>query len=397
MRDVSLESVPMVPAGALLALPPRLVIDLRSPAEYAEDHLPGACNVPLLDDLERALIGTLYARRSPRTAFEEAGERVRARIGGFTARVAELAGWEVPAVDLEARVERLTAPGIERLEQELVPESCDSVPRGAVVFCCWRGGLRSRCVVAFLRALGLEAVGLLGGYRSYRRMVRGELEAWRAPPSFVLRGLTGVGKTLVLRELERRRPEWVVDLEGCAGHRSSILGGVGLCPASQKLFETRLAARIRRGFAGACVLEGESRKVGDVVLLSSVWQALVSGCALELVTTRERRIRVLVEDYLAAPGSRGELARALPFIEERLGARRWKGVLVALLEARREEELVALLFERYYDPLYRHSEKSWHPEARFDSTDPARAALAIERWIEARLSPVARHPLRAGL
>ena len=105
--------------------------------------------------------------------------------------------------------------------------------------------MRSKSVVAFLQELGLSrALALEGGYRSYRAVVRAELAAWRPPASFVLRGLTGVGKTLVLRELEELRPLWTIDLEGLAGHRSSILGMVGLRPVSQKRFESRLAARL---------------------------------------------------------------------------------------------------------------------------------------------------------
>jgi len=187
-----------------------------------------------------------------------------------------------------------------------------------------------------------------------------------------------------LRELERLRPGWTLDLEACAGHRSSILGGVGLRPVSQKRFESRVAERIARGFPGPCVLEGESRKVGDIVLPASLWRAIDGGTALELRAQPERRIRVLIEDYLAAPGNRAELAQALPFIEQRLGPRRWQGALVALLEGGREAELVEVLLERYYDPLYRHSEEGRSYAASFDASEPTRAAEEIASWIEAR-------------
>src|SRR5262245_14667396 len=240
MTSAALFPVPMAAAAEVLEHRPRRLIDLRSPAEFAADRLPGALGVPLFDDLERALIGTLYARRSPQVAFEEAGARTRAKIAVFTARLAELCGWQLTACDLEQRVERLTALGIARLERELALAPARPGP-GSVVLYCWRGGLRSRSVVAFLRGLGREDVlGLEGGYRAYRQEVRERIEAWRAPPSFVLRGLTGVGKTLVLRAVAELRPEWALDLEGMAGHRSSILGMVGLEPASQKLFESRL-------------------------------------------------------------------------------------------------------------------------------------------------------------
>lgn len=395
MASGTLLHVPMATAAALLDQRPRHLIDLRSPVEFAEDHLPGAVNVPLFDDLERALIGTLYARKSPEAAFEEARARTRARIAAFTAEIAERCGWELPALDLEQRVEGLAAFGIARLERELASHPSEPTP-GSVVLYCWRGGLRSRSVVTLLRGIGREEVlGIEGGYRAYRQQVRGRIEAWCAPPSFVLRGLTGVGKTLVLRELARLRPEWALDLEAMAGHRSSILGMVGLEPASQKLFESRLAERFGRGFGGTCVIEGESRKVGDLILPESVWRALDGGVALQLTAQPARRVRVLLEDYLVSPTSRAELARQLPFIETRLGSR-WNGELVAMLASGREAELVELLLQRYYDPLYGHSERGRRYAASFDSTDPRVAAAEIVSWIERELASARTRPPAAG-
>lgn len=373
----------MAQAEAILDHRPRLLIDLRSPAEFAEDHLPGALNVPLFDDLERALIGTLYARSSPADAFAAGRARTLAKIATFTHEIAELSGWSVPALDLEQRVASLTSSGIERLERELALAPATVTPASVVMY-CWRGGLRSRAVIAFLRGLGREEVlGIEGGYRAYRRCVRARVRDWQAPPSFVLRGLTGVGKTLVLRALAQLRPEWTLDLEAMAGHRSSILGMVGLEPASQKLFESRLAARCARGFGGVCVVEGESRKVGNLILPEPVWHAIDRGVGLELTAERARRVRVLLEDYLVGESSRAELARQLPFIEARLGPR-WSGELVALLETGREAQLVELLLERYYDPLYRHSESGRSYAVRFDATDPQAAAAGIAHWIEER-------------
>ena len=373
----------MIPAGEVRAHPPRLLVDLRSPGEFAEDHLPGALNVPLFDDAERALIGTLYARQSPAEAFAEGARRTRAKIAALVGELARLAGWELAGEGLEARVEALCAHGIGGLERELAP-SAGAVTPGMVVLYCWRGGLRSRSMVAFLRALGrADVCGIEGGYRSYRADVRARIEGWSAPEGFVLRGLTGVGKTLVLRELAHLWPAWVLDLELLAGHRSSILGMVGLEPASQKLFESRLAARLEAGLGPVCVVEGESRKVGDIELPRPVWRVIDAGVALELVAPTARRVTVLCDDYLASPESRAELARQLPFIEARLGPE-FAGQLVALLAAGRERELVELLLARYYDPLYRHSETGRSYQASFETSDPRASAAAIAHWIEAR-------------
>lgn len=384
MSDARLSlALPSVAPAAVLAARAPVVIDLRSPKEFAEDHLPGAVNVPLFDDVERAVIGTLYVQRSPEDAFAEARERTRSRIAALVARIAELASFTVPAVDLEARVEALTAKGIAGMEGELTTVPVDELEDAAVVLHCWRGGLRSRSVVALLRELGLtRALALEGGYKAYRAEVRRRLQAWQSPASYVLRGLTGVGKTLVLREVERLRPGWTLDLEELAGHRSSILGMVGLEPCTQKTFESRLSRRLDTGFAGPCVVEGESRKVGDVVVPGTVWSALKHGVAIELTAGTETRVRVLIDDYLARPENRAEIRRQLPFIEERLGPVKWKGVLTGLLDRGEEEELVALLLEHYYDPLYRHSEQQHDYAVTIDAGDARTAAAKVVRWIE---------------
>lgn len=386
------------PLAALESIEDRgaTVIDLRAPSEYAQDHLPGAVNVPLFDDAERALIGTLYRRASPASAFEEGRRAVSERIVELVNAVAELAGWTPPEGDWVRAVIEATEGGIEALEADLVARPAAGLPERPVVLHCWRGGLRSRSVVAFLRALGLDrAVGLEGGYRAWRRAVIDGLAAWSPPPTFVIRGLTGVGKTLVLRELERLRPGWTVDLEGLAGHRSSILGMVGLEPRTQKAFDSGLFTRLRKNIGAPVVFEGESRKVGDVILPATVWEALQAGHNVLLEAPVARRVEVLTEDYLARPESRSQLREQLPFIEQRLGPKKWRGALVELLDTGREAELVELLLEHYYDPLYRHSEKGREYELAIDSSDPAAAAGRVAEWVAQTLRSKSASPSRA--
>lgn len=383
---VASASVPSVSARAVLALRGAIVIDLRTPAEFAEDHIPGAVNLPLFDNGERAIIGTLYSNVSPAAAFEAGRAIARRRIETLVSDVARVCDWPLRPMDLVARLDAMTEGGIGALEAELTPIDIAKLPDRPVVFHCWRGGLRSRSVTSFVRALGLSrAVALQGGYKAYREVVRAGLDAWNAPRAFVLRGWTGVGKTLVLRELERLRPEWVIDLEALAGHRSSILGMVGLEPCTQKTFESRLFARQSSATGECVVFEGESRKIGDIILPERTWRALDGGVDLELTATLARRVDVLMEDYLSVDTHRVELREQLPFIEERLGRTKFAGVLTGLLDARRERELVELLLTRYYDPRYLHSGKGRRHAATFDSTDPALAAREIAAWIEAAL------------
>jgi tRNA 2-selenouridine synthase len=380
----TLAGLPAVDPQLLLARRDARIVDLRTPDEFADDHLPGAHNVPLFSNEERALIGTLYKCSSPDDAFAEGRRIVHERIVQLVSDIADFAGRDFSAQGFPELVDRITERGIEGLSRELQPLKVDQLPEGALVVHCWRGGLRSASVAAFLCALGWKDVHMVyGGYKGYRTEVMRDLSEWNAPPAYVLRGLTGTGKTLVLRELERIRPGWTLDLEGAAGHRSSILGMVGLEPVTQKRFESVLAERLRAGFPGRVVFEGESRKVGDAVIPAGLWTALDGGVNLEITASIPCRVRVLCEDYLATDASRSQLARQLPYIEKRLGKRKYDGVLVDLLTSGREEELVEILLEKYYDPLYMHSEKERKYVASFDSEDVPACASAIADWIEA--------------
>lgn len=376
--------VPSVTTAQLDARGDALIVDLRSPREYAADHLPRAHNVPLFDDDERALVGTLYRRVSPQAAFDEGRRIVTEEVRELVSRIAELARWSLPPVDLEERVRALTSGGLEHLSKWLETQPIAELPPRALVLHCWRGGLRSRSVAALLRSLGMQrALVLHGGYQAWRGALVRELDALTFPPVYTLRGGTGVGKTLVLRELERLRPRSTIDLEGLAQHRSSILGGVGLAPVTQKTFESRLVQRARAGFGACLVVEGESRKVGDVIVPRPLWQAMTRATHLELVAPMERRVEVLRDDYLAQPGAAEALAAPLAFLDERLGLVEGSPCLRELFARGEIERLVTLVLERYYDPRYRHGERGRHLAARFDAQDPARCAREIAAWIDA--------------
>jgi len=379
-------SFPTLEARALLDSAPRLVIDLRSPGEFADDHIPGAVNVPLFDDVQRALVGTLYARSSPEAAFGAALTIVREGIRELVGQISTATGWVPNADDFESRVDALTGTGFESTSSFLVGAAQDPAPERAVVFHCWRGGLRSRSVLHFVRELGFaDATILAGGYKTYRGEVMRRLDAFEPPPTFVLRGLTGVGKTLVLREIEKIAPELVIDLEALAGHRSSLLGMVGLDPCSQRTFDSRIADRLRSPLGSKLVVEGESRKVGDVVVPPKLWHAMEAGVSIEITAPIERRIEVLEVDYLAHSSSLDGLRRQLPLVEQRMPKKHVGAGLVALLDSGRTSELVRLLLEHYYDPLYRHSQKGKRYATKIDATDPRFAAEQIVDALKSEL------------
>ena len=162
-------TVPVMTPERLLALPEAAVVDLRAPAEFDEDHFPGAVNAPLFDDAQRAIVGTLYARSSPQAAFSEARSIVRGHLSDLVASIERASGRSFERDGFDALFEAMTSGGIDALEAELSPQRVDDPAPNPLVLSCWRGGLRSKSVVAFLRALGCDDVyGLEGGYRAYR-------------------------------------------------------------------------------------------------------------------------------------------------------------------------------------------------------------------------------------
>ncbi|MEO0661893.1 MAG: tRNA 2-selenouridine(34) synthase MnmH [Planctomycetota bacterium] len=369
--------VPFITLDALRASSDAVLVDLRAPVEFDEDHLPGAVNAPLFEAETRSFVGLLYKQFSPDAAFNEARAAVLERVEGLVAEIAEAAGRPLPSDGLRERVAEMTSGGIARAEADLVPYDVGDAPARAVVLSCARGGLRSRSVVALLRAIGLEgAVGLEGGYRAVRKDAMDELGRFEPPPRVVvLRGLTGVGKTLLLHRLEALRPGSTLDLEALAAHRSSLLGMVGRAPRTQKAFEAGLAARLRAGFPdGVAFVEGESRKVGDVVIPVRVWEAMQGGVNVHVTASLARRVQVLEDDYLADEA-------ALPKLDEQLRAvsARMEGAppLAEMLAEGRVHELVELLLVRYYDPLYLGSEKGKEYAHTVDADDPDRAAADI--------------------
>lgn len=359
-------------------------VDLRSPTEYARDHRPGAANVPLFDDQARAIVGTLYARESPDRAYERGVTLAEERMPEL---LEAMLGRSLPEDEWLPAYRRLAADLSPDQRSVEVRAADEAEPPPEVLLHCWRGGMRSRATAALLAELGVRVGLLAGGYKAYRAWVMERLAAFPPQPAapggvpwFVLvSGATGTGKTLLLRRLEEAAPGTVLDLEGLACHRSSILGAVGLEPVSQRSFESRLAARLGELGPPPWFVEAESRKVGDAVLPAGLYEAMRAGHVVELEAAEAFRVQVLMDDYLADPGSHEQIAARLPFLEKRLGAK-WVGRLSALLEARDYAALTAVLLERYYDPLYRHSGRGLEPACVVDPSQPgAVEALLAER------------------
>jgi len=384
--------IPSLPFPRARALAGARFLDLRSPREFQRDHVPGARNVPLFDDEQRAVVGFLYKQVSPEAALEEGLRIVEARLTGLLERIL---GRTPPPETVTFRflevARMLRAGGPPALE--LVPSAPESRGPAPLVLSCWRGGNRSRSVAALLIALGQgPVVHLADGYKGYRAWVRRRLAAIDpATPLIVLRGPTGVGKTLILHQLEEARPGSTLDLEGMARHRSSILGDVGLDPAGTLAFESALAARLEEMGPPPWFVEGESRKVGDVVVPENLFQAMEDGVQVRLEAPMSHRIQVLRRDYLDSPGAAAQVAERLPFLEKRLGPA-WVGRLQAWLRAGAWEKVAQVLLVKYYDGRYARSDRRRSWRARLDVTRPD----CLARLLALRPEGARRVPLPAS-
>jgi tRNA 2-selenouridine synthase len=297
------------------------VIDVRSPSEFAEDHVPGACNLPVLDDAERTRVGTLYTQVS---AFE-----------------ARKVGAALTARNIAAHI-----------ENELLDR-----PKGwrPLVY-CWRGGKRSESMTHVLREVGWPAERLAGGYRAYRRAVMDDLEQlplrfrWR-----VVCGRTGSGKSRLLRALEAAGAQ-MLDLESLACHRGSVLGNLPDAPQpSQKWFESLVRARLAAcSPARPVFVEAESRKIGRLGVPEVLMETIRQGDCLRLEVDLAQRVALLEDEYAHLVADVEALCAKLALLASLHGRERiaaWQ----SLARSGHVAELVADLLERHYDPAYLRS------------------------------------------
>ena len=298
------------------------LIDARSPAEFALDHLPGAINCPVLDDEERRVVGTLYKQTG---AFEAR------RVGG--AMVAA------------------------NLARHLREQFADKPAHWKPLVYCWRGGLRSGSMVTWMRMVGWDAQQLAGGYKSYRRHVITTLDT--LCPQLQLRvlcGATGSAKTRILQALAAQGAQ-VLDLEALAAHKGSMLGALpGVAQPSQTRFETLLATAIEPMDIGRTVyIEGESARIGRLTLPRTLLGNMRSAPCIEIQASPSERLAYLLRDYAYLGDDREALAQRLAALTELHGKEtvaRWQGWASAGDLA----PLFGELMERHYDPHYGRSQ-----------------------------------------
>lgn len=330
------------------------VIDVRSPAEYAEDHLPGAINLPVLDNEERARVGTIYVQQSPFLAR---------KLGA-------------------ALVFRNAA---NHIENRLSHHEGNWRP---LVY-CWRGGQRSGSFTWMLQQIGWRAEVVDGGYRTYRRLVNSYLYDDPLPHRLVaLDGYTGTAKTELLALL-RTRGAQVLDLEGLANHRGSLLGEMPGGQPSQKAFESALAAAMcQLDPTRPVVVEAESSKIGNLILSPSVWTALCAAPRIRITASIEARSTYLAEAYDDILSETERLRDRLSPLRHHRGHEVVDGWM-SLIEAGDKRGLTRALMEQHYDPAYTKSRRAQNADviaqveaAALDSAGLSDAADRIERVLD---------------
>lgn len=321
-----------------------IFVDVRSESEYALDHIPGAINIPILNDAERVEVGTIYHNVTPK---------------------------EARFIGLE-----IVSPKLVTMAKELEELS----EKGTIILYCWRGGMRSTSISYILDLMRIPHYRILKGYKEYRQIVN-EFFAECPFKVEVIHGLTGVGKTHIIKELQALG-EQSIDLEGLAGNRGSAYGNVGLPPQpSQKMFESKLWYDLQ-----ACdrkrpiIVECESKRIGRLLLPDSLHQKMQCDGHILVFDSVQNRVNRIIEDYDPSL-AKDEIIEATVRLKARLG----KEVLDDILEKIELGDykyVTEVLLVKYYDPLYKYpDEKSELYDASFDAASSRQAALAIKEFL----------------
>jgi len=304
-----------------------VIIDVRTPSEFAEDHIPGALNFPVLSDEERVRVGTLHKQSS----FEAK------KIGA-------------------ALIARNIA---DHLEKNWLDKPRSWHP----LIYCWRGGQRSGAMTHILRTIGFAAERLEGGYKGYRHHVLEQLEIIPATLSYiVLCGLTGSGKSLLLNALQQAGAQ-VLDLEEIAKHRGSVLGDMPDMPQpAQKGFDSQLLAKLKTFNPALPVyVESESKKIGTIRVPDALIHAMWASPCVRLETSTDLRVALLRQEYQHFLDNPELLQQQLDrlrgmYSNEQLS--KWQ----TMYTEHRWDEFVAELLTLHYDPAYTKSIYSHYPD-----------------------------------
>lgn len=297
------------------------LVDVRSPSEYAEDHIPEAVNIPLLNDEERKKVGICYKHDGPKEARILGVDIVSPKLPHFIRQFLDI-----------------------RKNNKMT------------VAYCWRGGLRSNSAAGLVRIAGLQVYTIKGGWKEYRRHVSGFMEDFPANYRFMnFYGPTGCAKTEILRKLDGQGLN-VLDLEKAAAHKGSSFGKVDepeYKNVTQKNFESKIWHTFYRNEGNLFICEGESKKIGKVSIPNSIYDRMNSGISVVSDTSLDFRIAFTVENYKPDRYIE-EIRESLSRLKRFIGSTK-VSELSAMLDRKDYESFTRDLLVEYYDPLYKRS------------------------------------------
>ena len=294
------------------------IVDVRSPAEFAEGHIPNALNIPLFDDDERAIVGTRYKTKGRLLAIERGLEIVGPKMASFVRQALTIA------------------------------------TSGKVLIYCWRGGMRSESMAWLFERVDINCSLLKGGYKTYRNFLLDTVGT--IPNLIVIEGYTGSGKTEILDSL-RNIGEQIIDLEQLANHRGSAFGGIGMNaqPTTQQFQNTIFKEILNFDLSKIIWIEGESQTVGKIFLPDPLWDLMNKTHNIEIAVPRHDRIKRLVHQYGNLPAELME--NAITSLIRRLGDLRMNEILASFREKNLEQTADKLL--EYYDQSYQFSRNKY--------------------------------------
>lgn len=318
-----------------------VTIDVRSPKEFAEGHIPGAINMPIFDNKERAVVGTSYKQESREKAVLEGLKIVGPKMADFASQAMKLA------------------------------------KDGEILVHCWRGGMRSESMAWLFEKVGIQCQVLEGGYKAYRSYCVEQMSSIKT--LVILKGSTGSGKTEILQELQTIG-EQMIDLEGMAHHRGSSFGGIGQLPqpSTQQFQNDLYAALAPLSFDKRIWVEGESKSIGRVYIPDSFWEVMRTSRVVEIVVPFRERVKRLVDEYAALDAQ--EMEAAILRLEKRLSIAKTQEVLKIFRE--KDYEQTAGLLLAYYDKGYKHSDSSYEKDIQRVKVDSGDAASNAEVLID---------------
>ena len=287
------------------------IIDARSEGEFAQSHIPGTYNLPILTNQERVIVGTLYKERGSQ----------KATLKGF----------------------ELVGPRFYLIQKEALAK----FPEKKIIVYCWRGGMRSQILSWLLEMVGFQVFRLKGGYKTYRTFTFGLIRKdWNL---IVIGGKTGTGKTRILKEL-KAQGEQILDIEGLANHKGSSFGSIGQPPQpSVEQFENLFAEELR--LLNPTIptwVENESRKIGRLILADRFYDRMCQSPLIDIQKSEAERIELIAEEYADLPAD--ELTAAVKRLSKRLGGLRTTQAIEAIESGNHPEWIANLLI--YYDKTY---------------------------------------------